>query len=834
MMDVPYLPGIPCIGSQSNGCCYPYSRPRHAHPNLKLANPPPRKSSLPNLQAAAAAQSIPELHLLSCRSSLHHHQPPYPQTLPQPPTRLLRTPLPRTSNLSYTHNPPRLSPTNSKRPHMWPPPLLPRSPLQQVPPRQPLAYPIQTRNRRLIRSQLLHWPTRLTHLAWPLKLGRARHQCHLPPGRPGQPVHIHVCKLSRHRWWWYQRPQSAHAATGAYHHPQAHHQLPARTSSIVRRHTVNANDPGMMPDPSTYLMMPSSSSQPSPLHIQTSALPPSPTHNITGSSASVSAVPASPTQSGTAGAGAGAAHDLQRRRTISRNFGAKKIDKNHEKYAFMYHMLTGIRLSVSRCETKDDRDLLPDDFRAQHKLTSDVTGAELESSQGYDFKFKDYCPMNSLTGKYILSELFSPGKSKSYLYYSHDYRYIIKTIHPAEQKRLLKILPQYVDYVTKNPNTLLARYYGLHRVKMPKQDPVHFVVMANVFPPNYDIHLTFDLKGSTIGREISNEELARKGKKAVLKDLNWLKMNRKLMLGPEKAKLFCDQLERDMLFLMAKNIMDYSLLIGIHDLTKGNADGSSPPAGAALGASSSGVGPAAGGGLGGSVGTPSGTTMPASGAGIAPGTSGVGPQQALQVFEPNRLTLQRTLPTTPRADTMRKALQQPEITRLDTISALHLEPADAHRSRSVFFADQGGLRATDAYNRPLNELYFMSVIDILTPYNTAKKLEHAFKVVTQPGDRKQISAVKPADYGRRFVGFMKGLVGTVTGTEASGGAPPGSQPPAALPTSGSVGNTLAHPVAVAPRTAPIGEEAEETSAAASVGGSLDAVNQSVGAARPTT
>ncbi|KNE64134.1 hypothetical protein AMAG_19109 [Allomyces macrogynus ATCC 38327] len=140
----------------------------------------------------------------------------------------------------------------------------------------------------------------------------------------------------------------------------------------------------------------------------------------------------------------------------------------------------------------------PTTLRPQHKLASDVTGKELEPSQRYDFKFKDYCPMvfrkirtafgltasdylSSLTGKYIMSELSSPGRSGSYLYYSHDYSMIIKSIHHAEQKLLLKILPDYVEYISKNPNTLLARYYGLHRMKIPgQQKPIHFVVMVRL------------------------------------------------------------------------------------------------------------------------------------------------------------------------------------------------------------------------------------------------------------------------------------------------------------------------------------------------------------------
>lgn len=51
----------------------------------------------------------------------------------------------------------------------------------------------------------------------------------------------------------------------------------------------------------------------------------------------------------------------------------------------------------------------------------------------------------SLTHKYILSELGSPGKSGSFFYYSRDYRFIIKTIHHSEHVFMRKILMDYYD-----------------------------------------------------------------------------------------------------------------------------------------------------------------------------------------------------------------------------------------------------------------------------------------------------------------------------------------------------------------------------------------------------
>jgi 1-phosphatidylinositol-4-phosphate 5-kinase len=215
-------------------------------------------------------------------------------------------------------------------------------------------------------------------------------------------------------------------------------------------------------------------------------------------------------------------------------------------------------------------------------------GNELTPSARYDFKFKDYAPwvfrelrgyfhldpadyLLSLTAKYILSELGSPGKSGSFFYFSRDYRFIIKTISHTEHKFLRKILKNYHQHVIDNPHTLISRFYGLHRVKLPRGRKIHFVIMNNLFPPHRDIHETFDLKGSSIGREYP-EEKAKEKPRATLKDLNWIHRGRQLEFGPQKRQLFEEQLKRDVVFLQAMHIMDYSLLVGIHDLRRGNSE----------------------------------------------------------------------------------------------------------------------------------------------------------------------------------------------------------------------------------------------------------------------
>jgi hypothetical protein len=105
-------------------------------------------------------------------------------------------------------------------------------------------------------------------------------------------------------------------------------------------------------------------------------------------------------------------------------------------------------------------------------------------------------------------------------------------------------------------------YLGMHRVKMYHlRRKTHFVIMRSVFDSPITIHTIYDLKGSRIGRSATPAEKAGGG---VLKDNDIVENNVKMHLGP-KREAFLKQLERDSMFLASLNIMDYSLLLGVHD-----------------------------------------------------------------------------------------------------------------------------------------------------------------------------------------------------------------------------------------------------------------------------
>lgn len=372
-----------------------------------------------------------------------------------------------------------------------------------------------------------------------------------------------------------------------------------------------------------------------------------------------------------------------------------KVDESHANWVTAYNMLTGIRVAVSRTNAKLDRPLTDADFDVKQKSTFDIAGNELVPSAKYDFKFKDYAPwvfrhlrtlfrldpadyLMSLTGKYILSELGSPGKSGSFFYFSRDYKYIIKTIHHAEHKFLRKILKDYYQHVTDNPNTLLSQFYGLHRVKMPYGRKIHFVVMNNLFPPHRDIHQTFDLKGSTVGRDYSEDDL-ESNPRATLKDLNWLRRKRHLELGIQKKRLFLAQLLKDVRLLQRLQIMDYSLLIGIHDLERGNEENLR------------------------------GKTLRV----FNPGGNNTGDDfdpHSVLMRTPSKLENQR------KARELRHMIQSEKPVPMGETSNMMPDELEEGQNRPgfIFNQDDGGFRATHEDNTPGDEIYYVGVIDCLT------------------------------------------------------------------------------------------------------------------------
>ena len=266
---------------------------------------------------------------------------------------------------------------------------------------------------------------------------------------------------------------------------------------------------------------------------------------------------------------------------FSKNFKGKVIDGVHELYTLTAGMMLGMRCSVGRNHPGFQLQLQLEDFSHVEKITFPASGSSTTPPHSlvHTFKFKSYSLkvfrrirdffgidnaeyMNSVCGNYNYLEFISNSKSGQFFFYSHDGKYMIKTQTKEENKFMKQILPHYYKFVTENPHTLLCRIVGMHRVKMYHlRRQVRFVIMTSVFDTPEKIHTVYDLKGSLVGRQASTKERENGG---VLKDLDLVNDGKKLHLGSKKAA-FMGQLKRDAMFLAQLNIMDYSLLVGIHD-----------------------------------------------------------------------------------------------------------------------------------------------------------------------------------------------------------------------------------------------------------------------------
>lgn len=333
--------------------------------------------------------------------------------------------------------------------------------------------------------------------------------------------------------------------------------------------------------------------------------------------------------------------------------------------------------------------------------------------------------VQSFAGK--TRERFSEGKSGSFMYYTGDQLYILKTCTPAEQKYLLYILPQYMAHLKRNPDSYLCRYVGCHELIM-EHHSVLFIVLTNILNnPSVNIDELYDLKGSWVGRY---RVIARNGTQRVCmycghdfvvgmskevcaqnplmghghaefvvgKDLNW--NSRRLGLPLDLADRLGSQLYADTEFLQRMNSMDYSLVIGLSRTKTFNA---SSGAGAYAILSRS---------------------MRMEPSGAAQNGSGNGGAASSRSY---------TLAGIGAADTSSD------------------ESSYVQAMSPQGFTHSGGGSSKSARSFPADgTVVNMGIIDILTPWSFRKSIEHWLRVNIQCRDADGVSCVKPTVYAERF------------------------------------------------------------------------------------
>ncbi|OWM82463.1 hypothetical protein CDL15_Pgr002037 [Punica granatum] len=338
--------------------------------------------------------------------------------------------------------------------------------------------------------------------------------------------------------------------------------------------------------------------------------------------------------------------------------------------------------------------------------------------------------MISICGNDALRELSSPGKSGSVFFLSQDDRFMIKTLRKSEIKVLLRMLPKYYHHVRSYDNTLITKFFGLHRIIPSSGQKFRFVVMGNMFCTELRIHRRFDLKGSSLGRSADKVEI---DENTILKDLD---LSYCFYLEPSWCDALMQQIEIDAKFLEEQNIMDYSLLLGVHYRAPQHlrslmayshsmrADG--------LGTLTEEVSDAIE-----DENYPQGLVLVPRG--TDDGSVAVGPH-----IRGSRLRASSA------SGDEEVDLLLPGTARLQIQLGVNM-PARAEQIP--------GKEEKQMFHESYDVVLYLGIIDILQEYNMTKKIEHAYKSIQF--DSLSISAVDPAFYSRRFLEFIQKLSNSI-------------------------------------------------------------------------
>ncbi|XP_037904204.1 phosphatidylinositol 4-phosphate 5-kinase type-1 beta isoform X14 [Hermetia illucens] len=241
----------------------------------------------------------------------------------------------------------------------------------------------------------------------------------------------------------------------------------------------------------------------------------------------------------------------------------------------------GIQHTVGSLASKPKRDLLMMDFWEIETISFPPEGSSLTPAHHFsEFRFKIYAPIAFRYFRHLfgiqpddfmmsmcsapLRELSNPGASGSIFYLTDDDEFIIKTVQHKEGEFLQKLLPGYYMNLSQNPRTLLPKFFGLYCFQCNSKN-IRLVVMNNLLPSYVKMHLKYDLKGSTYKRRASKQERSKPS--PTYKDLDFMEHHPNgIFLEADTYNALIKTIQRDCTVLESFKIMDYSLLVGVHNL----------------------------------------------------------------------------------------------------------------------------------------------------------------------------------------------------------------------------------------------------------------------------
>nr|XP_031832532.1 phosphatidylinositol 4-phosphate 5-kinase type-1 alpha isoform X9 [Nomia melanderi] len=449
----------------------------------------------------------------------------------------------------------------------------------------------------------------------------------------------------------------------------------------------------------------------------------------------VTALDSSITQHGTAGlkTPAGVSRNKSER---ERKIGHRRVGvggeityKKIQTTQIMGSIQLGIQHAVGGLASKPERDLLMQDFMTVETTNFPSEGSNHTPAHHFsEFKFKNYAPIafryfRDLFGiqpdDFLMSmcsaplrELSNPGASGSIFYLTDDDEFIIKTVQHKEGEFLQTLLPGYYMNLNQNPRTLLPKFFGLYCYRCNSKN-VRLVAMNNLLPSSVKLHQKYDLKGSTYKRKASKTERSKSS--PTYKDLDFMEHHSDgIFLEADTYSALVKTIQRDCRVLESFKIMDYSLLVGIHNLDQAAREKALEQR---LSASADEeVGEVAG--------------------------DAAGFIQAEREREREDRIGATALN---RSRSINRQRLVAHSTAMESIQA-ESEPIDEEDD----VPSPGGIPARNARGERL--LLFLGIIDILQSYRLKKKLEHTWKSMIHDGDT--VSVHRPGFYAQRFQDFM--------------------------------------------------------------------------------
>ncbi|XP_076669574.1 phosphatidylinositol 4-phosphate 5-kinase 59B isoform X13 [Andrena cerasifolii] len=389
----------------------------------------------------------------------------------------------------------------------------------------------------------------------------------------------------------------------------------------------------------------------------------------------------------------------------------------------------GIQHAVGGLASKPERDLLMQDFMTVETTNFPSEGSNHTPAHHFsEFKFKNYAPIafryfRDLFGiqpdDFLMSmcsaplrELSNPGASGSIFYLTDDDEFIIKTVQHKEGEFLQTLLPGYYMNLNQNPRTLLPKFFGLYCYRCNSKN-VRLVAMNNLLPSAIKLHQKYDLKGSTYKRKASKTERSKSS--PTYKDLDFMEHHPEgIFLEADTYNALVKTIQRDCRVLESFKIMDYSLLVGIHNLDQAAREK---------------------------------TQEQRLSASADEDVADVGGESAgfIQAERERERDDRIGANALNRSRSINRQRLVAHSTAMESIQA-ESEPIDEEDD----VPSPGGIPARNARGERL--LLFIGVIDILQSYRLKKKLEHTWKSMIHDGDT--VSVHRPGFYAQRFQDFM--------------------------------------------------------------------------------